>query len=259
MADPAFRTTNITSNPNGGTASATVLVVDDEASVREVLRGFLEMAGLRVLEAANSQEMFALIDRQPVDLVTLDVGLGAENGLDLARELRERASCGIIMVSGRGDLIDRVVGLEVGADDYIAKPFELREVLARVRSVLRRVQPAGTRTAGASAGTMSGSLAFDRFTLYPTRRELRNGHDDVCELTTAEYNLLELFVSRPNQVLSRDQIMDHLHGHDWSPTDRSIDNGVARLRRKLESSDTQDIIKTVRGAGYLFTATVTRC
>jgi DNA-binding response OmpR family regulator len=161
------------------------------------------------------------------------------------------------MISGKNDPVDRVIGLELGADDYINKPFNLREVLARVRAVLRRYQH-DDRTAASIAGQQKDErYSFDGFVLSIPRRELTDGNGRVVELTTAEFNLLELFVTRPARVMTRDNIMDLLKGHEWSPLDRSIDTLVARLRKKIEADgDQPKLIKTVRGVGYVFTADV---
>ena len=183
----------------------------------------------------------------------------------LAREIRANRNVPIVMISGKSDIIDRVVGLELGADDYITKPFHLREVLARVRAVLRRYdRRVGDAIAGgamlAEPQGAGARFSFEDWQLDLERRELRKLTQGAVELTTAEFNLLVLFVQRPARVLSRDDIMDLLKGHDWSPLDRSIDSLVARLRKKIEpDSDTPQLVKTVRGVGYVFAAAVTKC
>jgi DNA-binding response OmpR family regulator len=174
--------------------------------------------------------------------------------LDLARQIRQVRNVPIIMLTGKGDAIDRVVGLELGADDYLVKPFELRELLARVRAVLRRSN-------AAPAPEPSGlTFAFEDWVFDLDRRELsRRETAEIVDLTTSEFNLLEAFVKRPHRVLSRDDIMDLLKGHDWSPLDRSIDNLIARLRKKVESDpDRPRLIKTVRGVGYTLAVDVRR-
>jgi DNA-binding response OmpR family regulator len=198
-------------------------------------------------------------------LVTLDLKLGGDDGLELARRIRARCNVPIVMITGKGDTIDRVVGLELGADDYIAKPFHVREVLARVKAVLRRyeAQPAGTEAPGLrqSDGSQPESerFQFDRWTLNIGRRALASGDGVQQELTTAEFNMLAMFVRRPHRVLSRDNIMDLLKGHEWSPYDRSIDALVVRVRRKIEPDpDTPRLIKTVRGVGYVLATEVKR-
>jgi DNA-binding response OmpR family regulator len=230
-----------------------ILVVDDDPKVRTLLRRCLEGEGFAVSEAADGAGLSACLDRQSVSLITLDLNLGKENGLDLARDIRKDRDIPIIMLTGKGDAIDRVVGLEVGADDYLAKPFELRELVARIRAVLRRATPAE------AAGSSGRRYAFDGWLLDVDRRTLQRDGGKHQELTTSEFNLLAAFVKRPHRVLSRDDIMDVLKGHDWSPLDRSIDNLVARLRRKVENDpERPSLIKTVRGAGYVFTADVER-
>jgi DNA-binding response OmpR family regulator len=231
-----------------------ILVVDDDPKVRTLLRRCFEGEGFGVSEAENGLELQAQLDRHPVSLITLDLNLGPENGLDLARQVRQQRNVPIIMLTGKGDAIDRVVGLELGADDYLAKPFELRELLARVRAVLRR------SNATAAPEPSRDRLEFESWIFDLNRRELsRQQTGERVELTTGEFNLLEMFVKRPHRVLSRDDIMDLPRGHDWSPLDRSIDNLVARLRKKIESDpDRPRLIKTVRGVGYTFTAEVRR-
>ncbi len=229
-------------------SSPHVLIVDDDPAIRELLRDCLEMDGFRVSEAADSREMSAAMSSDQPDLVTLDLMLGGENGLAVAADLRGRHGIPIVMITGKGDMIDRVVGLEVGADDYIAKPFHPREVVARIRAVLRRAQPPAP-----AAPLQDQVIAFDGFRLDPGRRELIGPQGRPIALTTAEFNLLELFARHPQRILSRDTIMDLLKGHDWTPFDRSIDALVSRLRRKIEvDPDNPALVKTVRGVGYVF-------
>lgn len=248
-------------------APARILVVDDDAAVRELLRECFAMEGYEVVEAENGQAMRATLASSPVNLVTLDLNLGGEDGLALAREIRAVKNVPIVMITGKGDTIDRVVGLELGADDYIVKPFHVREVLARVRAVLRRycaadeTRDAAPRTTGDPSQRVGEEerLAFNGWQLNVPRRELRSDDGGIRELTTAEFDLLVMFAKRPGRVLSRDNIMDLLKGHEWSPMDRSIDSLVARLRKKIEhDSDAPQLIKTVRGVGYVFTGPVTR-
>ena len=221
-----------------------ILVVDDDAQVRRMLRRSLEEEGYRVTESADGSDVGMAI-RSGVDLVTLDLNLGRVDGLSVARQVRQMSTVPIIMITGKGDMIDRIVGLEIGADDYIAKPFHLREVLARIRSVLRR---SGNAPAPATA-----VVKFDGFVLDQARRTLI-GPNGAIALTSGEFDLLAVFVRNAHVVLDRDTIMDQLKGNDWSPNDRSIDNQVARLRKLIEP-DTRNprFIKTVRGAGYCFT------
>ena len=233
-----------------------ILIVDDDAKIRKMLRRSLEDEGYRVTEAADAEATHRQMAGGNIDLITLDLNLGHSDGLTLAREIRQKSNVPIIMITGKGDIIDRIVGLEIGADDYVAKPFHLREVLARVRSVLRRRETKTDTTAPASSADVQ-SFGFDGWVLDISRRELVSADGSLCGLTTGEFALLAMFVSRPNRVLTRDQIMDHLKGNDWSPSDRSIDNQIARLRKKIELDPAAPrVIKTVRGAGYSFTAKV---
>ena len=228
-----------------------ILVVDDEEPIRQLLRDCFELEGYRVSDARDGAELSACLAAEHVDLITLDLKLGGENGLEVARAVRAERNVPIIMITGKGDTIDRVVGLELGADDYIAKPFHIREVVARVRAVLRRYENGSGPTAApiASSGERYG---FEGWVLDLQRRELKDTAGAVHELTTAEFNMLEMFVKRPSRVLSRDNIMDLLKGHDWSPFDRSIDSLVVRVRKKIEATpENPRIIKTVRGVGYV--------
>jgi DNA-binding response OmpR family regulator len=231
-----------------------ILIVDDEPEVRTLLRTGLEAEGFAILEAADGRQAMAMLESQPIDLVTLDLKLGGEDGLKLARELRTTKNTPMIMITGKSDAVDRIVGLELGADDYIPKPFVMREVIARVRAVLRRYASGASTVAEAPAGQRYG---FDGWVVDLGRREVRDPSGAARELTTAEFNLLALLVQRPGRVLSRDELMDLLKGHDWTPIDRSIDALVARLRKKLEpESERPQLVKTVRGVGYVFAATV---
>lgn len=260
--------------------SSRILVVDDESAVRRLLRRCFEGAGYDVVEADSGISVFEQLDCvKDIHLITLDIGLGVQDGLDVARQVRAKHDIPIIMVTGKGDLIDTVVGLEVGADDYISKPFELREVLARVKAVLRRyegskasltTQPEydgasktselGQSSAVGSEATLSSErYRFGEWSLNTTSRELYGADNTLCELTTAEFELLKLFVTHPRKVLTRDQIMDKIKGGDWLPTDRTIDNQVSRLRKKIQiDGQATQLIKTIRGAGYMFNAHVER-
>jgi DNA-binding response OmpR family regulator len=248
------RTTEPCNNPDKALMSAGhILVVDDDPKVRTLLRRCLEGEGFAVSDAKDGAELRACLDRQQVSLVTLDLNLGAENGLDLARDIRKDRNVPIIMLTGKGDAIDRIVGLEVGADDYLAKPFELRELVARIRAVLRRA--AATEAVSPAAQR----YAFEGWILDLNRRSLKRANGDDQDLTTSEFKLLEACATRPPRVLSRDDLMDLLKGHDWSPVDRSIDNLIVRLRKKVEKDpDRPSLIKTVRGTGYVFAADVER-
>ncbi len=237
------------------TSKTRILVVDDDPKIRTLLRRLFEGEGWDVAEAASRDEVRNQLAIGRVDLVTLDLVLGGEDGLAIARELRQESNLPLIIVSGKGDTIDRVVGLELGADDYIAKPFHVREVLARVRAVLRRSEEAAQ--ASSLAIVAREAFRFGVYTVDLSKRELHGPEGALIPLTTAEFALLEVFVRNVNRVLSRDRIMDLTKGHEWNPLDRTIDNHVARLRKKIElDPESPLLIKTVRGVGYCFTADV---
>jgi DNA-binding response OmpR family regulator len=234
------------------TQAAHILIVDDDPEMRATLKAALDSEGFRITEAGNGADMLAAVSAAQFDLITLDLNLSGEDGLKLAREVRSRSNVPIVMITGKGDMIDRVVGLEVGADDYIAKPFHVREVFARIRAVLRRYQHEPVPNISA-AGDSTERYAFEGWVLDIPRRELTSPSGEICDLTTAEFELLTILVRRPGRVLSRDAIMDLLKGQDWSPLDRTIDGLVARLRRKLEPDNERPrLIKTVRSVGYAF-------
>jgi two-component system, OmpR family, response regulator len=233
------------------TSPLRVLIVDDDDDIRDLVANYFGSQGLLVFEATTEAELLTSLRENAPDVILLDVNLGAEDGFAIARRLRGHWSGGLLMVTGRGDTIDRVVGLEIGADDYITKPFELREVLARIRSVSRRsLQSAATP---AAAGDQPSLLYFDQFVLDTARRELRQLDGAVVALTTGEYALLLTLCEQSGRILSRDQILQRTHNRDAGPFDRTIDVQIGRLRRKIRD-DGKDarIIKSVRGAGYLF-------
>jgi two-component system OmpR family response regulator len=230
----------------GEDTAARILVVDDDGEIRRLLAGFLGRNGFAVDTARDAADMEAALAAGAPDLVVLDLVLPGVSGLELCRRIRGRSEVPIIMLTARGDDTDRIVGLEMGADDYLAKPFNPRELLARIRAVLRR---AGTRDAAPAGRTR---LAFAGWTLDPRRRELTDPEGAVVDLTAGEYDLLMAFAARPHRVLSREFLLEQ-SGRHADPLDRSIDVQVSRLRRKLERRATdQPLIKTVRGAGYLF-------
>ncbi len=235
-----------------------VLIVDDEPRIRTMVRRYLIEEGLQVSEASDGSAMRAALESERIDLVLLDLVMPGEDGLSLARDIRRTSDVPIIMVTGKGDLIDRVVGLEAGADDYIAKPFHLREVLARIRTVSRRARapaPEAPPTVGEPTGDI---LAFDGWRLDMPRRSLRSPTGGDVALSAAEFELLRAFVQNPNRILSRDQLMDLAKGRDWAAYDRTVDTQVMRLRKKVETDPANPVlIKTVRGAGYLFVGIVT--
>lgn len=231
---------------------AHLLVVDDDIEVAALLKRYLSAQGFRVSMVGNGKDMLALLATDPIDLVLLDLGLPGEDGLELTRHLHEHWHGPVIIVTGRGDSVDRIVGLEVGADDYVTKPFELRELLARIRSVLRR---SGQRSRHAVSRPVVYRFAGYRFEL--DSRTLTAPSGDAVPLTSGEYGLLRVLVTHANRVLSRDELMNHLYGRDSGPYDRAVDVQIGRLRRKIESDPTAPVlIKSVRGAGYIFSDTV---
>ncbi|MBM2576462.1 response regulator [Jannaschia sp. Os4] len=230
--------------------TSTILVIDDDPKIRTLLRRTLETEGASVLEAGDGGAALRLLRERGADLVTLDLDLGDTDGLDVARAVRAESAVPIIMITGKGDVIDRVVGLELGADDYIAKPFHVREVLARVKTVLRRnasPAPGATPTGG-------DVLHLDGLRLDLDRMEVTARDGTPCEVTTADVRLLRAFAENPLRALSRDRLMDLTQGAGWSPLDRAIDNQVARLRKKIERDPADpQLIRTVRGVGYMLT------
>ena len=237
-----------------------VLVVDDEQRFRAMLRRYLGGEGYKVSDASSGDAMRTVFSREPVDLVLLDLTLGSEDGLSLARDLRQSSDVPIIMLTGKGELVDRVVGLESGADDYLTKPFELRELLARIRTVMRRAsrKPTPLSSApGAATGSGGSALAFEGWRLDLLRRELHRPTGELVSLTAGEFELLRTFLLHPNRVLRRDQLLDLVKGREWAAFDRAVDTQVVRLRRKIEPDPAvPTLIKTVRGSGYIFAAAV---
>ena len=231
-------------------ANASVLVVDDDADVRRMLVEYLGSHDYVVTGVANGTEMRASLERSVPDVVLLDVGLPGEDGLSLARFLRGRYPVGIIMVTAADGVVDRVVGLEVGADDYVAKPFDPRELRARLKSVLRRVRDDSGPGTTVSARQR---LRIGRCTLDLDARRLLDADGADISITAMEFDLLKTFVEHPNKVLTRDRLLTLTRNREWEPFDRSIDIRIARLRRKVEvNPDNPLAIQTVRGAGYMF-------
>jgi len=223
-----------------------VLIVDDDPAVRRMLAEYLAEHGYAVAQAANGDAMRAELARALPAVVLLDIGLPGEDGLTLARYLRERHELGIIMVTGAGEVIDRVAGLEVGADDYIAKPFDPRELRARLKSVLRRL---GSR----ESPKRPLRVSIGRCSLDLKSRTLSDDRGREVPITAMEFDLLKALIEHPNQVLSRDRLLTLTRNREWEPFDRSIDIRITRLRRKLEQDPARPrAIKTVRGAGYMF-------
>jgi two-component system OmpR family response regulator len=235
-------------------ATPHILVVDDDREIRDLLSKFLERQGMRVSAARDSREARRLWPLGRYHLVVLDLMLPGEPGLDFARWLRQQSDVPIVMLTAMGEETDRIIGLELGADDYVPKPFNPRELHARIRAVLRRAPGGGE---GNVKEPPARAIRFAGWTLEPARRRLLNPDGAEVALTGGEYELLLVLVDRPNRVLTRDMLMDLLHNRQAGPFDRAIDVAVSRLRRKLEDDGRNpSVIKTVRGGGYVLAADV---
>jgi len=231
-----------------------ILVVDDDADLRQMVADYLTDYDLRVTGAADGPAMRDAMAREVVDLVLLDLKLPSEDGMNLARELRETSSVPIIILTGRKDDVDRIMGLELGADDYLTKPVNLRELLARIRAILRRTQ---AHPVAHMEDRAAKSLRFGGWELDLRSRRLTSTDGQRIELTHAEFALLRVFLGAPERILSREQLLDLSRGNDENAFDRSIDVQILRLRRKIESDPSRPkLIRTERGAGYFFNAQV---
>jgi DNA-binding response OmpR family regulator len=243
-------------------AAPHIAVLDDEADITALLANYLGGHGFRMSQVHNGAALMALMASDPPALVLLDLGLPGEDGLAIARQLREHWHCGLVIVTGRGDAVDKIVGLEVGADDYVTKPFELRELLARVRAVLRRIVPASEPAQAAAAPAAAPArecLGFEGWRLDLAARRLSDPRGAEVVLTTGEFELLQAFALHPGRVLSRDFLLAETRGREAGPFDRTIDVQVGRLRKKLETdAENPQLIKSVRGAGYIFVPAVAR-
>ena len=231
-----------------------ILVVDDDRDIRTLLADYLDGNGFRTLTASSGSEMRKILDASRIDLVVLDLTLPGEDGLTLCRNLRAQSSLPVIMLTARSEPLDRILGLEMGADDYLAKPFEPRELFARIRSVLRRTNalPPNMMTAEARA------MVFGNWRLDLLARHLVTADGTVVALSGAEFRLLKVFLEHPNRVLNRDQLLELTHGREADPFDRSVDIQISRLRQKLgDDARTPRILKTVRNEGYVLAAVVT--
>ena len=229
-------------------------VVDDEAEITQLVAGYLKGHGYRVSQLHDGASLFALMTADPPLMVLLDLGLGEEDGLAIARKLREHHHCGLVIVTGRSDAVDKIVGLEVGADDYVTKPFDLRELLARIKALQRRLEPGAPAAASpAPPEAARTTLRFVGWALDTAARTLLSPEQREVMLTTGEFELLSTFARHPGRVLSRDFLLESTRGRESGPFDRTIDVQVGRLRRKIEADpENPQIIKSVRGAGYLF-------
>ncbi len=233
------------------TATPHILVVDDDRQIRTSIGRFLTANGLRVTQATDTAAMFSTLERGRFDLIVLDVMMPGEDGLSACRRLRGTSNIPIVLLTAMSDETDRIVGLELGADDYVCKPFSPRELLARIRAILRRAGAEPDERPAAS------SLVFEGWQLDRIRRTLRDSQGSLVELTAGEYDLLIAFAEHPQHVLTRDQLLDLTRGRVSGPFDRSIDVQVSRLRRKIEADPQQpELIKTVRAGGYIFCAPV---
>ena len=231
-----------------------ILVVDDEEEICNFLQDYLETHGYRVFTANNGDGMRTVMDNNQVDLVILDLVMPGEDGLTLTRYLRENSHVAVIILTGKDEEVDRIVGLEMGADDYVAKPFSSRELLARVKTVLRRI----SENSGSQADdTGNGMTRFSGWSFDKVARRLTSPSVSEVALTTMEFNLLTALTDNPNRVLDRDRLLDLLQNRSWEPYDRSIDVLVGRLRSKIEQDPKKpELIKTVRGTGYVLATTV---
>jgi len=229
-----------------------ILVVDDEPGIRQVVRIALESAGYKVFTLPSGEKVVETVENEKIDVVILDLGLPGIDGLTLTRSLKEHSNVGVLILSGRGETTEKIIGLEIGADDYVAKPFEPRELLARTRSVLRRL-----KSAPKPEKPVKGVYLFGDWKLDLQTRSVTSPGGNTVSMSSGEFTLLVAFLEHPNRVLSRDQLMDYTHSADTPAFDRSVDVQIARLRKKIEpDSKSPQMIKTIRNAGYMFTAEV---
>lgn len=237
-----------------GNDHGNILIVDDDAQIRLLVAKFLQRHGYHVYALADGNSITETLERYLIDAIILDVMLPGESGLQICRQIRQYSKVPIIMLTARSEEELRISGLEGGADDYVTKPFSPRELLARLRAVLRRARSTGTPMPESSGS----KITFDSWTLDTVRRELTSSEQTLIDLSTGEYNLLIAFLEHPNRVLSREMLMELAKTRTSDPFDRTIDVQISRLRKKLESEvSSGQIIKTVRGAGYMFVPKVT--
>jgi DNA-binding response OmpR family regulator len=243
---------------NHGVDTTHIAVLDDEPDITQLIARYLGAQGFRVSQVHRGAELMALMRADAPALVLLDLGLPGEDGFAIARQLREHHRCGLVIVSGRGDAVDKVVGLEVGADDYVTKPFDLRELLARIKAVLRRLQPmAPVPPPVAAAPATAAGFRFAQYTLDMAARRVADATGREIPLTGGEFDLLVTLCRHAGRVLSRDFLLEATRGREAGPFDRTVDVQMGRLRRKLEAGgEAASIIKSVRGAGYLLAVPV---
>ena len=225
-----------------------ILIVEDDVTSRVTLAGYFAKEGFRISEAANGEEMWQIFSKNDVDLILLDIRLPGEDGLTLLKDIRHKSRVGVIMVTGRSDEVDRVVALEMGADDYVTKPFNMRELLARSKNLLARTVEQRL------ADTSARMKRFSGWTLNMNLRRLISPDGEEVNLTRGEFELLSALVSRPGHVMTRDNLLDYLNHREWDPSDRTVDVLIGRVRRKIETDPKNpSLIVTVHGVGYVFT------
>jgi DNA-binding response OmpR family regulator len=238
---------------NALTATAHIVVCDDEPDIRDIVAEYLASHGYVVMQADAGPVLREIVNNHPVDIVILDIRMPGEDGLSLARYLREHSDVAIIMLTGSAEIVDRVVGLEIGADDYVAKPVDLRELLARVKAVLRRTAGAA-KTTGKAGAQGRDPVRFGSCSLDLTQHKLFDAQGVEVPITAMEFRLLKVFSEHRGRILNRDQLLELAHDRGWDPFDRSIDIRISRLRKKIETDPSKpEVIKTVRGVGYIFT------
>ncbi|WP_422368164.1 response regulator [Pelagibius sp.] len=231
------------------THSGHILIVEDEAVTRTTLAGYFDKAGYRVTEVEDGAALWSALEAGPADLILLDIELPGEDGLSLLRQLRQTSEVAVIMVTGKTDDIDRILGLELGAHDYVTKPFNTRELLARAKNLIRLTRQVR------ESGTKASTRTFDGWVFNKNSRRLTSPRGEDVPLTRGEFDLLSALLSNPGRVLTRDSLLDHVSHRDWDPNDRTIDVLVGRLRRKIESDPKQPrFLVTVHGLGYVFTS-----
>ncbi|MEM8686046.1 MAG: response regulator [Pseudomonadota bacterium] len=230
-----------------------IVVCDDEPDIRDTVGEYLELQGYRVSAVDGGPALRELVDKEKVDIVVLDIMMPGEDGLSLARFLRERGDTAIIMLTASGETVDRIIGLEMGADDYLAKPVDLRELLARIKAVLRRTTAQATAPGGGPVKSSESAVHFGSCLLDIDQHKLFGADGEEIAITAMEFNLLKVFADHSGRVLNRDQLLEMAHDRDWDPFDRSIDIRISRLRKKIEQDPAKpQVIKTVRGVGYIF-------
>lgn len=232
------------------TQTPTICVCDDESDVREMLQEYLSKRGFDVVSASDSEKLREIMTTTEVDLILLDINMPGEDGLTTLRTLRSETLVPVVMLTAAGEVIDKIVGLEMGADDYLGKPVDLRELEARIKAVLRRKKTPELETL---SKPVAGTMPFGAFTLDLAAAKLTDSEGQEVPLTAMEFSLLSLFARNRGRVLNRDQILEQAHDRSWDPFDRSIDIRISRLRRKIEPNPQKpQVIKTVRGIGYLY-------